>query len=104
MPIIDICIIQVTNSARIVINFYSNKLLLTPDKQGEIINNKHVGGILRKWYFLRVPLHTYNVRSAKINLAKSSSITRAFIIVSNNNFMAYAVQTPSLVREGWDGY
>ena len=41
IEIIDICIIQVTNSARIVINFYSNKLLLTFDKQGEIINNKH---------------------------------------------------------------
>lgn len=30
----------------------------------------------------------YNDRIAKINLAKSSSITRAFIIVANNNFTA----------------
>ena len=45
----------------------------------------HVGGTLRKVQFLRVPLHTYNVMIAKINLAKSSSITRAFIIVANNS-------------------
>ena len=48
MQITDICTIQVTSSARIVINFLLNKLLLTLDKQGEIINNKHVGGTLRK--------------------------------------------------------
>ncbi len=47
----------------------------------------HVGGTLRKVQFLRVPLHTYNVMIAKINLAKSSSITRAFIIVTNNDFI-----------------
>lgn len=48
MPITDICIIQVTSSARIVINFLLNKLLLTFDKQGEIINNKHVAGTLKR--------------------------------------------------------
>lgn len=48
MPITDICIIQVTSSARIVINFLLNKLLLTFDKQGEIINNKHVEGTLKR--------------------------------------------------------
>ena len=48
MPITDSCIIQVTSSARIVINSLLNKLLLTFDKQGEIINNKHVGGTLKR--------------------------------------------------------
>ena len=69
--------------------FCSYTHIPTLDKQKKIINNKHVGRTLRKSKFLRVLLHTYNVRSAKINLAKSSSTTRAFIIVSNNNFMAY---------------
>lgn len=48
MPITDICIIQVTSSARIVINFLLNKLLLTFDKQVEIISNKHVEGNLKR--------------------------------------------------------
>lgn len=86
MQIIDICIIQVTSSARIVINFYSNKLLLTLDKQGEIINNKHVGGTLRKWYFLRVPLHTYKNKRTILRAAITARIA-AFIICL---FMAYA--------------
>ena len=58
--------------------------MITIDKWHKIVNNVNVGEALKKWYFDRASLHTYKLRSAKINLAKSSKITRAFIIVSKN--------------------
>lgn len=58
-----------------------------------MINNIYIGGSPRQTLdgCRGLRLVPYKVMNAKINLAKSSSTTRAFIIVSNNKFTLIAL-------------